>query len=68
MVRPSLIRDYEAKGIAPNPDDDWCWSMWHQYLENEDGVLVSSSSKRDEAVLPTFTHQRPRCSGRPAIV
>ena len=41
MVRPSLIRDYVRKGIAPNPGDAWSWSMWREYLENEDGALVS---------------------------
>lgn len=41
MVRPSLIRDYEPKGVTPNPDDAWCWSMWRGYLESEDGALVS---------------------------
>jgi len=27
MVRPSLIRDYVAKGVVPNENDVWCWSM-----------------------------------------
>jgi ribonuclease J len=40
MVRPSLIRDYVPKGVAPNADDAWCWSMWRGYLKNEDGSLV----------------------------
>jgi ribonuclease J len=40
MVRPALIRDYAPKGIAPNGDDAWCWSMWRGYLNNEDGILV----------------------------
>lgn len=40
MVRPSLIRDYVRKGIAPNADDAWCWSMWRGYLDKDDGVLV----------------------------
>src|ERR1700744_1027059 len=40
MVRPSLIRDYVPKGIAPNEDDAWCWSMWRGYLDNDDGTLV----------------------------
>jgi ribonuclease J len=40
MVRPSLIRDYVPKGIAPNADDAWCWSMWRGYLNNEDGAVV----------------------------
>jgi len=41
MVRPSLIRDYVPKGVTPNADDVWCWSMWRGYLGNEDGALVS---------------------------
>jgi ribonuclease J len=41
MARPSLIRDYTPKGVTPNPDDAWCWSMWRGYLGNEDGALVS---------------------------
>ena len=40
MVRPSLIRDYLPKGIVPNADDAWCWSMWAGYLKNDDGILV----------------------------
>ncbi len=40
MVRPSLIRDYVRKGVTPNSDDAWCWSMWRGYLDNEDGALV----------------------------
>ena len=40
MVRPSLIRDYMRKGVVPNPQDAWCWSMWLGYLKNEDGALV----------------------------
>lgn len=40
MVRPSLMRDYEAKGVIPTPQDAWSWSMWHGYLANEDGGKV----------------------------
>jgi ribonuclease J len=40
MVRPSLICDYVPKGIAPNEDDAWCWSMWRGYLNNDAGILV----------------------------
>src|ERR1700728_3593332 len=39
MVRPSLIRDYVPKGIEPNENDVWCWSMWRGYLNNDDGIL-----------------------------
>ncbi len=41
MVRPSLIRDYVAKGVTPTPDDAWCWSMWRGYLKNADGASVN---------------------------
>lgn len=40
MTRPSLIRDYERKGVAPTPEDSWSWSLWHGYLDNEDGRTV----------------------------
>jgi ribonuclease J len=40
MVRPSLIRDYAPKGIAPNEDDAWCRSMWRGCLNNDDGMPV----------------------------
>ncbi len=41
MVRPSLIRDYVPKGVTPNPDDAWSWSMWSGYLKKGEGTLVS---------------------------
>jgi ribonuclease J len=70
MVRPSLIRDYVPKGVTPNPDDAWCWSMWRGYLGNEDGALVSkwfegggsradhihTSGHASPAVLRSFAH------------
>lgn len=40
MTRPSLIRDFEKKGVVPNRQDAWSWSMWHGYLSNEDGGKV----------------------------
>jgi len=42
MTRPSLMRDYEAKGVVPTPRDAWCWSMWRGYLMNEDGRKVQA--------------------------
>ena len=70
MVRPSLIRDYVPKGVTPNPDDAWCWSMWHGYLESENGAQVSkwfedggsradhihTSGHASPAVLQSFAH------------
>jgi ribonuclease J len=70
MVRPSLIRDYVSKGVMPNPDDVWCWSMWRGYLKNKDGARVSkwfedggsradhihTSGHASPAVLRSFAH------------
>ena len=42
MTRPSLMRDYQAKGVVPGPADAWSWSMWSGYLKNEDGQKVSA--------------------------
>jgi ribonuclease J len=70
MVRPSLIRDYVPKGVTPNPDDAWCWSMWRGYLESENGAQVSkwfedggsradhihTSGHASPAVLRSFAH------------
>lgn len=42
MTRPSLIRDFERKGVVPNQQDAWSWSMWHGYLNGEDGCRVQA--------------------------
>jgi len=42
MTRPSLIRDFESKGVVPNQHDVWSWSMWHGYLDGEDGNRVQA--------------------------
>jgi ribonuclease J len=42
MIRPSLIRDYQAAGVVPNSNDAWCWSMWTGYLKNNDGARVQA--------------------------
>ena len=40
IVRRSLIRDFERKGVRPTRDDAWSWSMWRGYLKNDDGSAV----------------------------
>jgi ribonuclease J len=42
MIRPSLVHDYTKKGVIPNSDDTWSWSMWKGYLKNEEasGIQV----------------------------
>jgi len=42
MIRPSLMRDYEFKGVIPTPQDAWSWSLWSGYLKNEDGRKVQT--------------------------
>lgn len=36
MLRDGLVRDFQAKGVVPGPDDAFVWSMWRGYLQ-EDG-------------------------------
>lgn len=34
MLRDSLRRDYEKKGVTPTAQDAWSWSMWKGYLKD----------------------------------
>ena len=43
MTRPSLMRDFAAKGVVPNGDDAWSWSMWQGYLKADDGRAVQQA-------------------------
>jgi ribonuclease J len=38
MAKKSLINDFKIKGVIPNKDDAWIWSMWTGYLEEEDDM------------------------------
>ncbi|REJ46833.1 MAG: MBL fold metallo-hydrolase [Microcystis flos-aquae DF17] len=40
MARPSLLKDYEAKGVVPDDQDAWSYSQWHGYLDQPDGVKL----------------------------
>ncbi|WP_298697367.1 MBL fold metallo-hydrolase [uncultured Brevundimonas sp.] len=42
MIRPSLIRDFASKGVAPNEADAWSYSQWRGYLEQPDGVALKA--------------------------
>ena len=42
MTRPSLMKDFEKKGVAPTPEDAWSWSMWRGYLKGTDGSKVQA--------------------------
>jgi ribonuclease J len=40
MLRPSLLRDYERKGVVLGPDDTWVFSMWDGYLNGPEYETV----------------------------
>lgn len=42
MIRPSLIRDFEAKGVRPTGQDAWSYSQWSGYLRQPDGQALQS--------------------------
>lgn len=42
MTRPSLIRDFESKGVTPTTEDAWSYSQWRGYLAAEDGQRLQS--------------------------
>jgi ribonuclease J len=42
MIRPSLIRDFAAKGVVPTAADAWSYSQWRGYLEQPDGVALKA--------------------------
>lgn len=42
MIRPSLIRDFTAKGVVPTEADAWSYSQWRGYLEQPDGVALKA--------------------------
>lgn len=44
MLRDGLVRDFEAKGVLPGPDDAFVWSMWRGYLQ-DDGPAYSWARK-----------------------
>ncbi len=42
MIRPSLVRDLESKGVTPSPADAWSYSQWRGYLKQPDGVALQA--------------------------
>jgi ribonuclease J len=49
MIRPSLIRDFASKGVAPTPSDAWSYSQWRGYLEQPDGLALKAWFDEGEA-------------------
>ncbi|CAK7026038.1 MAG: Ribonuclease J [Desulfovibrio sp.] len=35
MARSSLVEDFARKGVVPDENDVWVWSLWKGYLEQE---------------------------------
>lgn len=40
MVRKALIPNYSEKGVEPDLDDSWSFSMWKGYLEEPDAKQI----------------------------
>lgn len=42
MTRPSLLRDFQSKGVQPTPNDAWSYSQWRGYLAQPDGRALEA--------------------------
>ena len=42
MIRPSLVRDLQSKGVTPTRDDAWSFSQWRGYLQQPDGAALKA--------------------------
>lgn len=51
MLRPSLLRDYQAKGVVLDKADAWVFSMWSGYLKEADNVEVRRSFETAGAAI-----------------
>lgn len=57
MLRDSLVRDFEAKGVVPCPDDAFVWSMWRGYLQDDGPAhLWARRGGADVQLLHTSGH------------
>ncbi len=41
MIRPSLMKDLQSKGVTPGPHDAWSFSQWRGYLREPNGQKLS---------------------------
>jgi ribonuclease J len=62
-TRPSLIPDYERKGVRPDPADAWSFSQWSGYLNDERGQALRAwfdAGSTAAAHIHTSGHASPR--------
>ncbi len=45
MARDSLVDDYTSKGVAPNENDVWVWSLWDGYLKKQSAYKMKEYFK-----------------------
>jgi ribonuclease J len=60
MLRDSLRRDYDCKGVKPNSDDAWSWSMWLGYLRDTNPDLIQWLSEATPCHIHTSGHAAPK--------
>jgi ribonuclease J len=53
MLRPSLLRDYEKKGVKLRDEDAWIFSMWPGYLQEPEFKKVWGRFKNAGARIET---------------
>jgi ribonuclease J len=40
MARDKLLEDFKNKGVVPDENDAWVWSMWKGYLDDESSNTI----------------------------
>lgn len=59
MLRDSLRRDYARKGVRPNSNDAWSWSMWSGYLRDVGAEFAEWLSDAQPRHIHTSGHASP---------
>jgi ribonuclease J len=60
MFRDSLHRDFDRKGVKPDTDDCWSWSMWSGYLKDVSADMKAWLSAASPRHIHTSGHASPR--------
>lgn len=60
MMRDSLRRDFDLKGVKPDADDRWSWSMWSGYLKNASDDMKAWLSESSHQHIHTSGHASPQ--------
>lgn len=60
MSRDSLRRDFDRKGVKPDADDCWSWSMWSGYLKDASTDMKAWLSEASPRHIHTSGHASPR--------